>query len=60
MPAASLMRLASTAFSLQSARKNARRAAARGRPAAGRTRPRQSLKAAFAQPARASRGPSAG
>jgi len=60
MPAASMMRLASTAFSLKSARSTAQRSAARGRPVEGGARPRQSLRAAFAQPARGTRSLSAG
>lgn len=55
MPAASMMRLASTTFSLKSARSNAHRLAARGRPAKGGTRPRQSIRAGFAQPVRGTR-----
>ncbi len=52
MPAASLMRLASKAFELKSARHRARRAAARGRIPDGGVRPRQALRPASAQPAR--------
>ena len=60
MPAASMMRLASTAFSLTSARSTARRSAARGRPVDGGARPKLAIEAAYAQHARGTRSPCAG
>ena len=60
MPAASMMRLASTAFSLKSARSRAQRSAALGRPVEGGARPRQAIRAAFSQSARGTRSLSAG
>ncbi len=55
MPAASMMRLASSAFSMKTARARAQRAAARGLPVEGGVRPRQAIRAAFAQTVRVTR-----
>lgn len=53
MPVASMMRLASSAFSLKSERSRARRSAARGRPVHSGGRPRRTIRAASAQTASA-------
>ncbi|MGE0797356.1 MAG: hypothetical protein AB7G13_24575 [Lautropia sp.] len=56
MPAASLMRLASSSFSLKTARSRAIQSAARGVAVERGVRPRRAIRAALAQTMRAGRG----